>query len=151
MGLIERLKKSQKKRKFIVSEESAFEQFNRLIEHYSLGHIIEHLDNLEAKERGAVELEIEMIINDIRYGVFEIPEPGENGLEIKHTISNGEIFTYKEMDAQSILVIEKYKTTREKTWGLLGYLSGQGPDVIKKLKPEDRRPAEVLSSFLLAV
>jgi hypothetical protein len=112
--------------------------------------MIDKLDILEPKQRAQINIEISAIMEDIRKGRLEIiqGDKGDKGVEIKQYISNGETFTYKTVDAGANIARKKHDDEHDQILAILGYLCGEGSEIMKKLKPEDMAIAKRIGSFL---
>lgn len=138
--------KPKKKSPYIMSEESAEEQIEVLLEHYEV--------NFERKfEAGSDEL---LAFNSLKSDMVEgirrgkISFDDENGFAVVQKLQTGTIIKYKELDGNSKVMMGKYKSHTQKVYALLAAMSGD-LDVldIRLFKGPDNTRAELIGNFLL--
>ncbi len=141
-------------KKYKLSEESAQEQIKLLSD---MG-----LVNVEDVEPGAILHALLSSLNTlrsaIRVGALEIKvitKDNNKELQVVQYLTRikEQSITYKEPDGQAMLYIGKIENDNnyERSYSLLGYLSGLGMDVFLKLRGLDKKIAECLSLVFLGV
>jgi hypothetical protein len=125
-----------------ISEESAREQFNKLIEFYDVD--MEDLGK-DARTRSRIERKV---VKAIMQGRVEIEDSPEE-FRVKQTLRDGSEFVYGEVTGISKIQMDKYEGQHEKLYQLLASLSKKPVMQIKKLSGPDLSIAEYLSLIFL--
>lgn len=145
MSFLDRIKDKIKK-ETIISKEAAEDQIILFIGYYDFD--IPTLQKTD--EHGAFETLLETIKTKIMEGDISI-EDVDGVPVIKQTLSNGKVIEYGEPNAQSCIEKNKYKDNDSKMLGVLGAVSGQGIDIIRKLKGKDRMTAYKVGNLFLLI
>lgn len=124
----------------IISEESAQEQFQGLLDFY--GVELESLGDI--KERVEKKL-----IDAISFGKVEIKNDPDN-FSVTQNLRNGTSFVYNEVTGQSKVVMEKLEGGHQRLYGLLAALSKKPITQIQQIKGNDLSIAECLAAVFLA-
>jgi len=127
----------------ILSEESAKEQLNLLLNFYDVD--LESLDE-EGKLKKVVERKL---IRAIRQGKVEIENDTE-GFVVKQNLSSGTQFIYRELTGMAKVQMDRYKGQHERLYGLLAMLSKKPIEQIQKISGPDLAIAEYLGLIFLA-
>lgn len=127
---------------YVLSEESAREQFDLLLDFYDV-------DLLRLDKTGEFKDLVESkLIKAIRQGKVEI-ENGEKFL-VKQTLRNGKEIVYKELNGMAKVHMERFKERHERLYGLLAILSGKRTTDIQQISGSDVSIAEYLGTIFLA-
>lgn len=144
---------TKKKEAFVLSEESAQEELNRFYEYYDID--LSDLDEDDGDEEmsignRAIKSLQKKILKGVRKGVLKFEERDE-GFFIVQTTRRGNDISYKEIDGHAKTEMGKKKDNDHsgKCYALLGYLCGEGENLIKKLKGPDLSLAEAIGTTLL--
>ncbi len=139
---------------FILSEESAKEQLDNLVDFYDID--FEELATEDDGERAA-ETITKRLLKAIRKGLIEIVETDDGGIEVVQqlkrpvrSIKDNRV-TYKEVSGRAKTAMGKYKEKdhASRMYAFLGALSGTDPGTIMSFRGVDMRTAETLGAFFI--
>jgi hypothetical protein len=132
-----------------ISIQSAQNELNKMMDYYEI-----EVDEIEDEElKKAIKQGYERAIKAVRKGRLEIKV--ENGtIKIIQTMKDGKTkYVYKEIDGEAKMAMagKKQDDYYGKAYALMGSLSENGENAVKKLKGVDLSLAEVLGMLFLAV
>lgn len=134
---------------FKISQETAEEQFQQLVDHYDI--VAEDFGERESNGQIAFNSLKRKIVKGIRLGKVQVSYDEENGLTVTQETINGHKFEYKEVGSAVKVNLEKkrIKGNHEELYSLLAMLSKSGPKFFEKLRPADLTIAESLGAVFL--
>lgn len=128
---------------YVLSEESAKEQLNILLDFYDVD--LESLDE-EGKLKKLIERKL---IRAIRQGKVEIENDTE-GFVVKQNICNGTQFVYREISGMAKVQMDRFTKQHERLYALLGFLSKKPIEKVQQITGQDLAIAEYLGLIFLA-
>ena len=129
-----------------LSEDSAQEQLNRLLDYYEID-----FDDIPSDQAKSFEMIGKKLVKFIRQGRLEIKT--EDGIQCIQTLRNGTtIITYKELNgkAKTAMGTKSAEDGNGRIYALMGALS-DGETMITELKGPDLSLVECLGAVFLAV
>jgi hypothetical protein len=135
------------KEKLILSEKSAKENLQQMLDYYEID-----IDDIDDKDtRKAVSSSLKKIIKSIMKGRLEIKI--EEEFQVIQYTKNGEKIIYREIDgiSKSAMASKGDNDYNGKCYALMGSLSGLGESAIRSLKGVDLSLTEVLGVVFLQV
>jgi len=129
-----------------LSEESAQEQLNQLLDYYEID-----FDDIPTDQKNSFDMIGKKLVKFIRQGRLEIKI--EDGIQCIQTLKNGStVITYKELTgkAKTAMGTKSAEDGNGRIYALMGALS-DGEAAIMQLKGPDLSLAECLGAVFLAV
>ena len=134
------------KKEMILSEDSAQEQLNQLLDYYEID-----FDDIPTEQAKAFQMIGKKLVKFIRQGRLEIKI--EDGIQCIQTLRNGTtIIIYKELNgkAKTAMGTKSAEDGNGRIYALMGALS-DGETMITELKGPDLSLVECLGAVFLAV
>jgi len=136
-------------KKIQLSEESAKAQLQIFLDYYELD-----LEDEDKDMKRSMDMFSGKLIRAIMKGRLEFSLNESDRLVITQILKDSkEKFTYKVIDGESKLAMRKYDVNDAdgKMFALMGYLSGEGYDIMKKLESVDLSTMQAIAIFLMRV
>lgn len=144
--IISKYARPAKEEVFVLAEEPAREQVMDLLDYYDI-------DMTPSSDKGAltVEKSLDFLTNCVRRGTLEVKRNEKGKMEVVHLLSTGDTLTYKEINSQAKLAMEKFDqdATYSRVYAFMGSLCGLGKAAIEKLGPKDLTVVENLGTLFI--
>jgi hypothetical protein len=130
-----------------ISAEAAQDQIREFLDFYDVG-----VDD-EAEEAKVQERALDKVADYYRRGLLENGKDKDGNLTVIQHLETGEILTYATIRPRYKKITDRYKRDEyvQKTYALMGALSGLGDKIMELKSPKDQAVAEALSTlFFLA-
>lgn len=132
-----------------LSKESAEKEAQKFLDYYEISR--EDLEDGALIE--AYDMSLPGFIKGIQKGFisFEHSEDPKKAYCVVQKLRSGTSLTYKELDGDAKVEMGKIPSAQftKKIYTLLGKLSGEGIEVVKKLRGPDIKRAEIIGQMLL--
>lgn len=130
-----------------ISIESAREQINLFLNEYDVD-----FNDMPEKQAAVMESATKSLVKAITRNRLEIIEETD-GLKFVQHLKNGTVLKYKQPDAPSKRLLSKVSSDDNygKIYVLMGYLSGEGANVIESIKGPDLSLIETIGTIFLLV
>jgi hypothetical protein len=133
--------------KYILSEESAKDQIDIIMDYYDID-----LDDFDGQVRKAMDQAVRTLIKGARLGLIEVESEG--GLKvIQHLIEPpGDVNTleYGPVTGKNKLAMKDNSSQHERCYQFVGAITKAGEKAISSLKARDLRYCEALSALFLS-
>jgi hypothetical protein len=140
-------RKTTAEAEYKISEEAAQEQIREFLDFYDVG-----VDD-EAEEAKVQERALDKVADYYRRGLVENGRDKDGGLTVIQHLDTGETLTYATIRPKYKKITDRYKRDEyvQKTYALMGALSGLGDKISDLKSPLDQAVVEALSTlFFLA-
>jgi hypothetical protein len=130
-----------------ISGEAALEQIREFLEFYDVG-----VDD-EAEEAKVQERALDKVAGYYRLGLLENSRDKDGNLTVIQRLESGDTLTYATIRPRYKKITDRYKRDEyvQKTYALMGALSGLGDKISDLRSPRDQAVVEALSTlFFLA-
>ena len=147
LGLNKEEAKKENLKKIPVSEESAKQQLDDLLQYYDYEGVEDLLSTQSQKDREIFEGSIRSLLRHIKKGTFSFSVV-DGQLEVIQILKSGSSLKWDEMDGN---YKKKMKSDNkfEAVYQLIASLTNMSENAIGKLKPYDLSPAEDLGTIFL--